>query len=95
MSGWSPRQQISSASADRDLDCEIEEISRALDASGPTTARRLAELVAARHWGPGRFRRALREALSRGRVVRLRRGAIGHRLYGLPEEGENVRDEVR
>jgi hypothetical protein len=36
-------------------------------------ANELAETVGARHWGPGRFRAALREAVADGSVERLSR----------------------
>jgi hypothetical protein len=45
----------------------------ALDERGPTDRDKLAELVGARYWGPGRFRAALREAVGDGRARRLSR----------------------
>ena len=66
-SRWAP-------TAEQDLDREIDVIARALDEHGPTDRDTLAELVGARHWGPGRFRAALREAVDDGRAGRISRG---------------------
>ncbi|RKS74326.1 putative MFS family arabinose efflux permease [Actinomadura pelletieri DSM 43383] len=55
-----------SSDVDIALDREVNAIARALEEHGPTTRRRLAELVGARFWGPGRFRSALREAVHEG-----------------------------
>ncbi|HEV7882382.1 MAG TPA: MFS transporter [Solirubrobacteraceae bacterium] len=65
-SRWAP-------TAEQDLDREIAEIARALEERGPTDRDRLAELVGARYWGPGRFRAALDEAVDEGRARRLSR----------------------
>jgi MFS family permease len=65
-SRWAP-------TAEHDLDREIEAIVRALRDHGATDRDRLAELVGARYWGPGRFREALAEAVDEGRVRRLSR----------------------
>jgi hypothetical protein len=65
-SRWAP-------TAEHDLDHEIEAIVRALRDHGATDRDRLAELVGARYWGPGRFREALAEAVDEGRVRRLSR----------------------
>ncbi|TDC63246.1 MFS transporter [Actinomadura sp. GC306] len=48
------------------LDREVNAIAQALSEHGPTSRQRLAELVGARYWGPGRFRAALREAVHEG-----------------------------
>ncbi len=93
MRNYSPRQQSSPAFVDTEVDREVEHIVRALDEAGPTTMHHLADLVAARRLGPGRFRKALREAVSRGRVVRLRWGVMGHGLYALPERGRENRSQ--
>jgi MFS family permease len=74
-SRWAP-------AAEHDRDQEIEAIARALDVRGATRRDELAELVAARHWGPGRFRAALREAEDEGRVERLSRDT-----YAPPARG--------
>jgi hypothetical protein len=65
-SRWAP------ASED-DLDREIDVIARALDERGATGREELARAVGARYWGPGRFGRALREAVEEGRARRVSR----------------------
>jgi MFS family permease len=72
------------ATADEDLDREIEEIVHTLDKQGRTNRDELAELVGARAWGPGRFRTALRVAVTDGRATRLRRGAYRPRQGPSP-----------
>lgn len=61
------------AASDEAMDREIDAILRALD--GPGWVRRVAlrGRVEGRLWGPGRFRRALRQAVSEGQVQRLSR----------------------
>ena len=66
--------------ADEDLDREIAIIGRALDDRGPIRRDLLANAVGARYWGPGRFGRALREAVEEGRARRLSRT-----MYAPPE----------
>jgi MFS family permease len=56
------------ASAELDLEREVDAITRALDEHGPVDRRELARLVGARYWGPGRFRQAIRAALDEHRV---------------------------
>ncbi|MDX6608310.1 MAG: hypothetical protein QOF85_235 [Solirubrobacterales bacterium] len=56
-----------------DRDREIEIIERALAERGSANRRELARRVGGRYWGPGRFRGALREAVTEGRVERLSR----------------------
>jgi MFS family permease len=64
---WSP------AAPRTDRDREIEIIVRALNEHGDTTSRKeLARTVGGRYWGPGRFQGALREAVTEGRVRRVR-----------------------
>jgi MFS family permease len=58
------------------LERQIEAIERTLEQQGPIARRRLAELVGARYWGPGRFGLALGEALREGRARRLSRGVV-------------------
>jgi hypothetical protein len=58
--------------AEHDLDREIDEIAHALEERGPTRDK-LDPLVGTVHWGPGRFRAALREAVFGGRALRLSR----------------------
>jgi MFS family permease len=72
-SRWAP-------AADADLDREIEIIGRALIDRGALRREELAQAVGARYWGPGRFPRALREALQEGRARRVAR-----RTYAPPE----------
>jgi len=56
------------------LDREVEIIDRALRDRGSANRRELGRRVGARYWGPGRFRAALREAVTEGRAKRLPRG---------------------
>jgi MFS family permease len=58
------------------LERQIEVLEHALEKEGPLDRRRLARLVGARYWGPGRFRLVLSEALREGRLRRLPGGAI-------------------
>jgi len=58
------------------LERQIEVIEQALEQQGPIERSRLAQLVGARYWGPGRFRLALQEALREGRAQRLSGGVI-------------------
>jgi MFS family permease len=68
--------------SDTTLDREIERIGRAVDEGGPVSRDELARLVSGRRWGPGRFRRALSEAVREGRIRRVSRHS-----YGPPESG--------
>ena len=68
---------------DTELDLGIDAIARVLDEHGPVDRDELARLVGARYWGPGRFRRALREAVTEGRARQL-----GRSTYGPPERPE-------
>jgi MFS family permease len=70
-----------SAVAERALDAEIDRIGSAVDQHGVTTREELARLVGARHWGPGRFGSALREAVAEGRIRRLSRTTYGPREH--------------
>ena len=58
----------------RVLDGEIDLIAGQLRREGPLRREELARRVGARRWGPGRFRNALAEALSEGRIQRVSRG---------------------
>jgi hypothetical protein len=60
------------------LDREVGEIVAALAGAGTLERRRLARLVRADLWGPGRFSSALRAAAVQGKVRRTGRG-----LYAL------------
>ena len=64
------------------LDREVEAIGRAVDEGGPVSRQELERLVGGRRWGPGRFRRALAEAVREGRVRQ-----VGRHRYGPPERG--------
>jgi MFS family permease len=83
---WSPGM-IGTSVRSRDagetlLDREIESIGRAVDEGGPVSREELEQTVGGRRWGPGRFRRALAEAVREGRVRR-----VGRHRYGPPEGG--------
>jgi MFS family permease len=65
-----------------ELTREVETIGRAVDEGGPIAREELSRLVGAYRWGPGRFSRALDEALATGRVRRS-----GRRLIEPPESG--------
>jgi MFS family permease len=53
------------------LDSEVAIIANALQEQGSANRQELARRVGGRYWGPGRFREALREAVSQGRAKRL------------------------
>ncbi|MCV7298681.1 MFS transporter [Mycobacterium barrassiae] len=76
--GWNAawRESPSPGSLDTALDHEIETIARAVAEHQPIRVRDLHRAVGARYWGPGAFRRAMREALAENRIVRQRRGLI-------------------
>ena len=63
----------STPASDEDLDREIEIIARALGDRGTIRRDELARAVGARYWGPGRFGRAVREAVEEGRARRIAR----------------------
>jgi MFS family permease len=56
------------------LQHEVESIGQAVDEGGPISREELFRVVGARRWGPGRFRRALGEAVATGRIRRTARG---------------------
>jgi MFS family permease len=56
------------------LQHEVEAIGQAVDEGGPISREELFRMVGARRWGPGRFRRALGEAVASGRIRRAARG---------------------
>jgi MFS family permease len=68
-----------SAASDEALDREVAAIESALDGLGATQTGALAGYVGGRLWGPGRFRRALRQAVDEGRVQQLSRVSYGPR----------------
>ena len=61
------------------LDHEILRIENAVREEGPIDEDDLRKLVGARFWGPGRFRPAVKEAVTEGRVVR-----VGHSQLAAP-----------
>ncbi|HEY4236774.1 MAG TPA: MFS transporter [Gaiellaceae bacterium] len=65
-----------------ELQHEVEAIGRAVDEGGQISRDELFRTVGARRWGPGRFRRALDEAVATGRIRRIGRGR-----YEAPEPG--------
>jgi MFS family permease len=65
-----------------ELQREVEALGRAVDEGGPVSREELFRLVGARRWGPGRFRRALDEAVASGRIRRAGRGR-----FEPPESG--------
>jgi len=68
------------------LDHEIGIIDRALQEAGELDRRELAERVGARYWGPGRFRAALRGAISDGVARRA-----GRERYASARETASTR----
>jgi MFS family permease len=71
---WSPSQQSSMrGETDSDLDDEVDALVAALHEHGPQSRRELGRLAGCRHWGPGRFGRALRVAVLEGRARRVGR----------------------
>jgi hypothetical protein len=54
------------------IEREVAEIEMALATAGPQTRTELFSRISASYWGPARFSRALRTALGRGRVRRVR-----------------------
>lgn len=72
------------------LDEEVEIISRALSEHGELSREELARRVGARYWGPGRFRAALRTAVSEGaarRIARNRFAPVDRTPAGAGAEG--------
>jgi MFS family permease len=61
------------AMAREHLDREVDLIGHVLETHGELERNELKKLVGARYWGPGRFREALRAAISEGRVTRRSR----------------------
>jgi MFS family permease len=82
--GWTAawRESPTPGAAETALDHQIETIARAVDEHQPMSLRQLHRAVGARYWGPGQFRRAIREALAENRIARVRRGVVG-----LPHQG--------
>ena len=59
------------------LDREVDAIGDALAEGGEMRREELARRVGARRWGPGRFQRAIDEAVAEGRATRLGRTTYG------------------
>ncbi|MFD6310055.1 MFS transporter, partial [Streptomyces nigra] len=74
MAGTAGTASRTSAMAERRLDEEIEQITHALRESGPTSRDQLEQAVGGPSWGPGRFRRALRESERESRAKSLADG---------------------
>ncbi|HUI03569.1 MAG TPA: MFS transporter [Acidimicrobiales bacterium] len=75
--GWAPLPQASTRpSGDPFVAREVDALVHQLAERGPQTQAQLARLVAARHWGPGRLRAALRSGVASGRIRRLGHGAF-------------------
>jgi hypothetical protein len=62
---------------DEALDREIAILSTVLQRRGPLGLKELAREAAASYWGPGRFRRAVREAIAEHRIARLHGDVVG------------------
>ena len=87
--GWAPFPQASTRPrGDPFVAHEVDIIVARLAADGPQTQATLARLVAAHHWGPGRFRAALRAGLASGRIRRRGRNQLA---VGQPEPGGTSR----
>jgi Major Facilitator Superfamily len=87
---WSPMPPVYAAPLiDTARDREVEEIAAALAGAGPVERRRLAQLVHADLWGPGRFSPALRQAVVQGRVRRTGRGLYAL-VPGPPDPGGDL-----
>ncbi|MEA2324102.1 MAG: hypothetical protein QOD81_3952 [Solirubrobacteraceae bacterium] len=92
---WSPGMVGTAGTASRhramsdvELDREVEALARALGERGETDRAELARMVGARWWGPGRFRRALREAVQENRGTARRHHRFGPpRGAGAPRGG--------
>ncbi|MCP8708021.1 MFS transporter [Streptomyces sp. AC04842] len=83
MAGTAGAASRTSAMAEQRLDDEIEQITHALQESGPTSRDELKKAVGGRSWGPRRFRRALRESERESRVR-----DVGHDTYA-PADGRD------
>ncbi len=71
---YSPVQQSSTRVPDEDIDEEVAAIAGALAEAGELSRDELGRRVNCRHWGPGRYRRALFAAEARGAIRRAGRG---------------------
>lgn len=71
-----PPKASTEGKRDRQIFHEMGQIVRALEAEGPQTPERLAEIVGARYWEQKRFDRALAFAVADGLVVRTADGNL-------------------
>ena len=81
-SGWTPMPSSSRRDLDEEdaaLDREVESLRNALREDGELSRDALGAAVDRKTWGPGRFARAVREALRRGAIT-----SPGRRRYRLP-----------
>jgi MFS family permease len=75
MATWSPYQMTHLSVADDPLQAqEMQRIAEAVRSGGRMHWRQIAQRAGARHWGPGRFRRALHSAADAGMIVQRQRG---------------------
>jgi MFS family permease len=84
MAGTGGQNSRTAAMAEEAEDREIEEVSDALRVNGTMDRATLEKLVKGRAWGPGRFRRALGEAVFESRARRTSAHA-----YSPPEGGND------
>jgi hypothetical protein len=73
------------AMAERALDREIEILALIVEERGEIGGADLERLAGGRAWGPGRYRRAMREAVAEGRVRKL-----PDHVYGAARRREPV-----
>jgi hypothetical protein len=83
---WAPRP-ASSAHSDTDVPAEAAEIARAVLEEGAVTRGDLADMVAARRWGPAQFQRALKYALAHNMIRHVGRG-----VYAAPRQADRRAD---
>jgi len=71
-----PPKASTEGKRDRQIFHEMGQLVRALEAEGPQTPERLAEIVGARYWEQRRFDRALAFTVADGLVVRTAEGTL-------------------
>jgi len=77
---WSPLQPGSTYDADEDrywLEREMTLLEQALHDKGEMRRGELGDLLGCKYWGPGRFARALKEAVDEGRIKHTSFGRYG------------------